>query len=160
MPGKGPKMRSKAAESRGLIAFGVECATDLHLHSGTLHSLTVKQCMVSLMDFYALLSLSDWNAEAGVRSCSQFCTLYAALHSEAEANGEDQRWKITPKLHMFVELAEQMAPHLGNPAEYWNYCDEDFVGWVASLARSRGGRKAASTAPTTVLNRYRALKSL
>eukprot|EP00974_Lingulodinium_polyedra_P040655 3905646-Lingulodinium_polyedra.AAC.1 len=60
---------------------------------------------------------------------------------------------------MFQELAEYQTQTLGNPKYYWNYADEDFVGWVATLARSRGGPKAAATTARLVLQKYRALSA-
>eukprot|EP00974_Lingulodinium_polyedra_P035515 3408349-Lingulodinium_polyedra.AAC.1 len=58
---------------------------------------------------------------------------------------------------MFQELIEYQSQTLGNPKLYWNYADEDYVGWVATIATSRGGPKQAATLAKKVLDRYRAM---
>ena len=85
-------------------------------------------------------------------------SMYKALSLEAASNGEEQRWKLKPKAHLFQELAEFQSAQWGNPRNFWTYADEDFVGWVATIARSRGGPKQASTAARRVMERYRAMK--
>ena len=67
-------------------------------------------------------------------------------------------WRIKPKLHMMQELGEYQVFNLGNPRCSWNYRDEDFVGWVADLAKCQGGPKFAVTIARKVVDRYRALK--
>ena len=64
---------------------------------------------------------------------------------------------MKPKLQMFQELAEYQGFVLGNPRLFWNYMDEDFVGFIATIARSRGGPKMAATTASNVLQQYRAL---
>eukprot|EP00974_Lingulodinium_polyedra_P016402 1588321-Lingulodinium_polyedra.AAC.1 len=84
---------------------------------------------------------------------------YAALSREAVRQGLPEHWAMKPKLHLFQELGEYMAHTHGNPKNFWNYKDEDFVGWLAKMARSRGGPKSAATAAKAVIDRYRALCS-
>ena len=84
--------------------------------------------------------------------------LYAALSREASAN-DDRYWRMKPKLHMFQELAEFQTADLGQPARFWTYQDESFVGTVAKLAMSRGGMKSVASAAKTTLLRCYALSS-
>ena len=144
-----------------MVPFAVEMAIEMHALIDSPHSLTVVQCASSLMDFYMLMLLNEWHHEEASFACRKFCTLYAALSREAATSGPGDRfWRVKPKFHMFSELAEYKAPVYGNPSEYWNYMDEDFVGWVAALASSRGGPKSAATTAKNVIDRYRALLSL
>ena len=82
--------------------------------------------------------------------------LYSNLHQEAvEAN--QLKWSATPKLHLMQELVQFQAAELGNPRGYWKYKDEEFVGWVATLPRRRGGWNTPRVLVDRVLPRYRGL---
>ena len=74
--------------------------------------------------------------------------LYAALGREATSEGRGLFWQFAPKAHMFQELAEYQSFVLGNPKTFWAYQDEDFVGWLAKNAASRGGPTQAATTTT------------
>ena len=52
------------------------------------------------------------------------------------------------------ELAEYQSGELGNPAEFWSYKDEDFMGIVAGLAFRRGGALNPTTTTVEVLERF------
>ena len=43
-----------------------------------------------------------------------------------------------------------------SPADFWADRDEDFVGWVATFAGSRGGANNAGSASLRTIQRYRA----
>ena len=58
-------------------------------------------------------------------------------------------------MHMFIELAEYQAAQMGNPKLFWNYRDENFVGWLAKLSLRKGGATEVDTVPKQVLNRFR-----
>ena len=49
-----------------------------------------------------------------------------------------------------------MADELGAPVLFWEYRDEDFVGWAGRFAGSRGGENNAASASLRTLQRYRA----
>ena len=157
--GKGPCMRTKGAETRNLVPFAFSLAQEMHEARPTRHTMSVRACVASLMDFYMLMSLDVYDVEAGSAACRKCVGLYRALSMEAAAHGREKDWKMKPKLHMFQELAEFQAPQMGNPRNFWTYQDEDFVGWVAKIAHSRGGAKAAATAATRVMQRYRGLSA-
>ena len=111
------------------------------------------------MDFYMQCSLPEFDADQAAAACQTFCTAYAALAREASKKKQGKAWRMKPKIHMFQELAEYQGFFLGNPRLFWNYMDEDFVGFIATLARSSGGPKVAATTATNVLQQYRALSN-
>ena len=115
-------------------------------------SLTILQMVTSLLDYYLCMGMDPFDRELAANTARRSCLLYSALHEQAKADGNDLLWKVKPKFHMWSELAEHSS--WGNPAFHWTYADEDFVGWIASLAGSKGGPKVATTAAAKVLNRY------
>ena len=64
-------------------------------------------------------------------------------------------YAIKPKFHMFVELSQYSSEELGNPMLFWEYRDEDFMGFVGQIAFRRGGAAHPSTTSFQVLRRYR-----
>ena len=108
------------------------------------------------MDFYMQCSLPDYDADKGAEACKSFCTAYAALSREASKK-HLKAWHMKPKVHMFQELAEYQAKELGNPADFWNYKDEDFMRLVSMLAGRKGGPVHAASAAANALTRYRVL---
>ena len=131
----------------------VELAEKMHAAAGTAHSATVSACVDALFSFYMDIQDEQFSpADAGThpRKC---CLLYKALSDGAEG----KYWRLKPKFHLFVELAEYQALSLGSPRLFWAYKDEDFVGFVADLAHSRGGGSVCSTVPSRVVQRWRAL---
>ena len=152
--GKAPKMRCKGAECRGLVPFGVMCAQRMHETLGTIRSRTILSCISALMDVYMLIDCDRYPKQEGVVASRRVCIMYKALFDTST----DPLWRMKPKIHMFQELMEYVAPELGNPRKFWNYADEDFVGMVAKLTFSRGGIQTAGPTALKVLNRYRALQ--
>ena len=151
---KSPKFRGKGAETRSVVPFAFYLAGRMHETAGSVHTQTVKACTSAVLEFYVLLGRSTWDAEAGKTASRKVCLLYKALHDEANS---DRYWRLKPNMHLFQELAEYTAPELGNPRHFWAYQDEDFVGWLAKLARTREGPKQAHTVARAVFDRYRAL---
>ena len=45
-------------------------------------------------------------------------------------------WKMSPKLHLFIHLAEVQCVLHGNPRYYWCYADEDLVGHMVENAET------------------------
>ena len=70
---------------------------------------------------------------------------------------KQRMWFIKPKFHLFQELVQYQALELGNPKGFWEYKDEDFVGWVATMATRRGGSSTHRVLADKVLNRYKAM---
>ena len=81
--GKGPKLRAKGAETRGVVPFALECAIEMNEHCQTTKSLTILQCLSSLMDFYMLMQLDTWHRHVAAAACRKFCILYSALSQQA-----------------------------------------------------------------------------
>ena len=150
-------MRTKGAETRGLVPFAVTLACEMHSRSPSPHTRTVAACASALLDFYMVMSLESYNAAAGKEACFKCVNLYQALSRESELAGQDRHWRMKPKNHMFSELGEHQGPVRGNPKHFWTYADEDFVGWVAKIARARGGARQAGTTAGRVMQKYRAL---
>ena len=68
-PGKKPKMRTKGAETRNLVPFGVVLAQEMRAETPSKHTTTVLACVSNLLDFYMMMSLPDFNAEAAATAC-------------------------------------------------------------------------------------------
>ena len=160
MDKKGPKLRTKGAETRSLVPFGLVCAKEMYEHDPSPHNEAVFHCMSALMDLYLLLSLPVWNPSAASTACRRCLVHYQALSEEMRKADRPLFWRIKPKAHMFCELGEYMHEHMGNPSLFWNYKDEDFVGYISRIAHPRGGPRQASSTGKAVLERYSALKSL
>ena len=112
------------------------------------------QHFVKLLDLYNFVAARPYKADAAAEACRHFCLLYKSLAPEDPAS---KLWLLKPKFHMLQELFEFQAPELdASPGTFWAYQDEDFVGWVAKFAGSRGGANNADSAALRTLQRYRA----
>ena len=109
------------------------------------------------MDFYMQCSLPEFDADQAAAACQTFCTAYAALAREASKKKQGKAWTMKPKIHMFQELAEYQAKELGNPADFWNYKDEDFMRLVSVISGRKGGPVHAASSAEAALTRYRIL---
>ena len=105
-----------------------------------------------LYDCYLFVSAEEFDAKAFADSTRQLLLLYSSL------GGADNRcWLVKPKFHLMQELAENQSMRLEmSPREFWCYKDEDFVGWVATFAGSRGGANKAVSSSLRTIQRYRA----
>jgi len=158
-PNKSPKLRLKGGETRGIVAFGLELAKALHHKMQTTHTETIQHLFISLLDMYMLMACEEFDADAADASCRRFCNLYGALYDEAIRiyGPENKLWVQKPKLHMLEELMEYQGRDLSiSPNQFWCYKDEDFVGFVATFAGSRGGRSSCGNSSLRCLQRYRA----
>ena len=153
---KPPKLKAKGAETRHLVPFGLQLATEMYAKNPTLHYKTILQAMAHMMDFYMAMSLPVFDADLAARSSRGCCEMFGALAREA-ARADKIMWKEKPKMHLFRELGEYQAYELGNPAEFWSYKDEDFMGLVSKIAFRRGGKDTPSTTAKQVLDRVRVL---
>ena len=64
-----------------------------------------------------------------------FMGTYSALAQEAIEQGA-QRWKMTPKFHLWQHLAEWVPRAWGNPRFFWTYADEDMIGSMIEIGQS------------------------
>ena len=155
-PGKPPRFRGKAAETRHLVPFAMLLVNDLvAAHPGT-HNETVKNAVRQLYWFYMTMGTSPFDQANAATSARRFCVLYSALRAEAERAGINS-WRIKLKLHCFLELAEFQTNESGDPSNLLAYKDEDFVGMVGTVGHSRGGSRSATHTAENVLKRYRGL---
>eukprot|EP00974_Lingulodinium_polyedra_P042880 4117073-Lingulodinium_polyedra.AAC.1 len=93
-PGKPPKLRTKGAECRGLVPFGVELAQLMNHIEPNSHTVAILKCMSGLLDFYVCLALELFRADLASSACQQFCIFYSALSKEGlKKNGHDTFWR-------------------------------------------------------------------
>ena len=152
---KKPKFRAKGAETRHLVPFGVELASELfEAAPDNVKYKTIAAMMGHLLAFYQTMGNSPFDSKLAASSAKSFCILYSEL---SRTSHSDRLWKMKPKMHMFSELAEYGAIEIGDPSLFWCYIDEDYVGWISQLAFSRGGKRLAVSTPENVIGRYRAL---
>ena len=152
--GKKPKLRTKGAETRHLVPFGVRLAEEMHTDDPSPKNLIILKMMRHLLTFYMSMNNDKFDADTCGKAARQCCLAYAAL---SEAAVEKWAWHVKPKWHLFIELAEFQAHESGNPKHFWAYKDEDFVGFIAEIAQSRGGQRNADTVPFQVIRRYKML---
>jgi hypothetical protein len=149
-PGKPAKLRSKAAECRYLIPFGVQVANEHR--DGTPYRETVFHVINYLGEIQKLLTQQPFPQGQCAEYSRKLCLLYTALWDHC---GRGHYWKIKPKLHLFQELME--FSNAGSPRDYWCYKDEDWGAQAASSASSRGGHHSAAKVSLNAVSRYRAL---
>ena len=124
----------------------------------TEHTLHGPHCDTALIYFYQCLG--NWNGGAHKLGglFQTVCEEYNWLNNEAWHIGRNVL-HVKPKFHMFQEMAQYRCLELGNPKGFWEYKDEDFVGWASKLAKRWGGPRAHTSQADSVILRYRALAS-
>jgi len=153
LPGKGPKLRSKAAECRYLLPFAALMAEKYN--DGSPHRSTVMHVIKNLLEVSLCLSESPYDSNRATMACRRCCLLYVQLAEAALSTGDSLSWRVKPKLHMFQELIEFVSPEFGNPRHFWTYKDESWGGFLSAMATRRGGPKFAATTALNLLRRYR-----
>ena len=146
--GKGPKLRARAGEARGLIEFACQVA-ESKLSDDDVYEHTIKLCAKHLHACYDCLSRDNFSHEIMAANCKSFCTLYIALSDQAS---NKKFWRVKPKLHMFQELCEMSGDTI--PSMNWCYRDEDFGGGMAAISRRRGGKNSPSSTSLHTLQRF------
>ena len=142
-----PKLRGSAATVRSLVPFAFQTATDLLDPTDALEG-TVIHLLASLNNCYKCLKPEDFNHDV-LKSCSSKVAMHwEALHL---MHGGRSEWKPKPKLHHFLELAEEGS----QPNLCWTYRDEDYGGSIAQLARMRGRWRSVWTYSLKVLDLFR-----
>ena len=149
-----PKLRAKGGESRQLIPLAVQLAKDRLDKDPTAHNNTVFNLFSRMLDFQLTMGMTPFEPDNAKEACFDVCSLYKVLSEEKR---KKQVWFLKPKVHLLQELGEYMVYDSGDPSNYWNYRDEDFVGFIAGMAFSRGGKRRARTTPDNVVTKYRAL---
>ena len=111
---KGPKLRTKGAETRGLVPFGLRLALAMRADDNTPYTRTQVRAFAALFQSYCLMGHA-WDATAAKASCREFLVMYKALPEESlqHRGGDIRFWKVKPKFHMFQELGEYKSQSLG-----------------------------------------------
>ena len=87
-PGKGPKLRSKAAECRHLYPFGAALAQELG--EGSEHRRTVAALMQYLLEASRLIRAAPYDAARAAAAARKFALLLSCLEREALQRGDTQ----------------------------------------------------------------------
>jgi hypothetical protein len=147
-----PKLRAKAAEARKLVPFArLEAARCLS--GGKPEEVTAMQAAVHLEKCYNCLS--NYDTVTLQNESTHFLLLYKALEEHAVSVGSCA-WKVKPKFHIWQELCNMPD----NPVSHWVYRDEDFGGYVAQVAKRKGGKNTVRATGEQVLNKFRAKHTL
>ena len=127
-----PRLKVKAAEARDLLKICLKML-QMFFPPNSEHDQTRFRCVETLYWFY--MELDAWDpATSPDRIASlarRHCLLYAQLSFE-QAPGS-KTWRIFPKHHLFVHLAELAT---NNPRDDWAYADEAAIGVASTLAES------------------------
>ena len=152
----GPRLRAKGAETRHLIGFGFELATKMYESSGksNLRYGQLVALMDNLVSFYSTFGKTPYNVELAAASAKNVCLIYSWFRKQAS---DDKVWRLKPKFHLFLHLAEAQTELLGDPALFWSYQDEDYMGFLSLLAKSRGGKRSGNKTAANVIAKLRGL---
>ena len=157
--GKSPKLKGKAAHIRYVVPVMASVVNKCMLAEDQ-HSRTVVSCMNHLATCYGFLQNFDpVQLESSAR---KLALLYVALEKEQLDAGIQKRWKVKPKLHMFLELCGHVCleRHRGNPRNFWTYADESHGGTMKRIAMSRGGKNTSHSSAYRLLVKWVAQQDL
>ena len=140
-PGKTPRMRTKAAETRHLVVVVDWLFTEMFQPKNP-HAVLRQRCVKQLALFYEELRI--WGPGSPQRAAVLGRThviLYAELLREALASGDWENsswhpWRFYPKHHLFVHLAEVGIARAGNPKAFWCYQDENAIGEAVKIGKA------------------------
>ena len=138
-----PKLTAGAAECRHLIPWLLQAAKEC-LNPNDAFEDTVIQAISCLSAMYDLLS--NYTRSEMRHAAGRLALLLAALRDASE----DPLWRMKPKVHLMLHLAE----NLHSPAETWTYRDEDYGGSAARSMRSRGGTDTPKVAGENLLQKF------
>ena len=148
---KGCKLKGKAAEVRGLVGFSKELAVRSLSRENPLEA-TMLEGTLLLSSCYDCLSQST-PREGLAASCRKFCLLWKAL----EDRSTGKLWRVKPKAHLLLELAEHTND---KPSDTWCYREEEFGGSLAQLSRIKGGKITPGIVAKNVLVKFICLHRL
>jgi hypothetical protein len=145
--GKSPKLRASAAQTRALIGCAHRLATRLLDPADPLEQ-AMLVAATSLNECYSCLAGDSifWEDLLPLHS-----RLFAAQLVALEACGDGTKWKVKPKLHLFLEMCSEGS----KPSLVWTYRDEDFGGSCATMARRRGGLQKPGATSANLLTKFR-----
>ncbi len=156
---KSPKLKGKAAHIRYLVPV-LDCIVQEQIPQDSVHNQTVVKCMHYLAECYSCLQ--DFDANKLELSARRLGSLYCALEQEQLAAGVQKRWKVKPKLHLFLELSMYLClqRQRGNPRNFWTYADESHGGLMRTIAASRGGKNSSLASANRLLSMWAAKSDL
>jgi len=155
--GETPKLKCKGAQTRHMVPFGVQIASELHDRHGTPHSARVLELAKVLKDIYTCMD-THWDSDLAGNLSMKLAKTYNTIHNDD--SDLTNVWRMKPKLHMMQEMLEYQGKELGNPRGFWEYQDEDFVGMIAKIAMRKGGGNTHMACSMNTMSRYRALMAL
>lgn len=152
---KSPKLKGKAAHIRYFVPV-IDCVVKKTMQPNDNHTGTVMSCMAHLAACYTCLQ--DFDAAKLDFNSRRMAVLYCALEKQKLDAGIKKRWKVKPKLHLFLELCSHICleRHRGNPRNFWTYADESHGGDMRGKAVARGGQKTSRASACRVLNMWTA----
>jgi len=139
------RLRGKAAEVRGLVGFAAQLAL-AQLSRDNAMEASILEGTLQLDNCYACLSKAADRQTLPI-AAKKFCLLWKALSDVSDK----KFWRIKPKAHLLIELAEYTKDR---PSDTWCYRDEEFGGTVAGMSRIRGGKVTPFTVSVTVLKKF------
>jgi hypothetical protein len=156
---KSPQLKGKAAHVRYIVPV-LDCIVQDKIPQDNLHNRTVVKCVHNLAECYSCLQ--DFNADKLEISARRLGSLYCALEQEQLAAGIQKRWKVKPKLHLFLELSMYLClqRQRGNPRHFWTYADETHGGLMKTIAASRGGKNSSLASAYRLLSMWSAKTDL
>ena len=129
-----PRLKLKASDSRLMVAVVYFMLTELFPAKSDYEKMRL-QCLESLHRFYKALPRSreaddgdEFMASALGRLARQHVILYGELSRHPDRPRRWEAYRMYPKHHLFIHLAEVDYKVHGNPRENWNYEDEDMIG--------------------------------
>jgi hypothetical protein len=148
---KSPKLKGKAAHIRYFVPV-IQALVNQLMVAESIHTRTVVSCMNHLAKCYEFLQ--DFDAVLLDSEARKMAILYCALEKEKIDAGIQKRWKVKPKLHLFLELCTYLCleRQRGNPRNFWTYADESHGGSMRSIAVARGGRNTSRSSAYRLLS--------
>ena len=108
--------------------------------------------LTNLFAFYMTFGHQPYDKQMASDSARRCCLIFKSLSDQAK---DLKLWKMKPKMHLFIELADYAVFEHGDPSKFWTYMDEDFMGTISKFAATRGGKRSPATIPHNVLAKYR-----
>jgi hypothetical protein len=145
--------RVKAAECKHLLRalqpLLVEFTTDSIVHQ---HRLRMYTCLIQVYDAIERSPNFITDFPAMLKAAQQFQLHYQVLAKLAMEAGQ-KLWSVVNKFHFFEHLVDQAKYE--NPALFWAYSGEDFVGRVSRLAHMCSYGKPVAEMVPVLMDRYR-----
>ena len=152
---KSPKLKGKAAHVRYFVPV-LNSLVQRLVQGQDHHNNAVRNCMENLAVCYSCLAPGAFDAAKLATASTRMGTLYCALEKEQFRAGVLKRWKVKPKLHLFMELCHYLCleRQRGNPRNFWTYGDESHGALMRESAVARGGRNTSSSSAYRMLNMF------